>query len=133
MADQHFGSCARLCEAEKAVAPLLKLLDAPENDLAEDHLLMLERITSLVLEREYKAANQAYIELTVGKGTWHNSMKVCITGCAKQPRGGMHTVKKGTSFLDTEGAKEYMFCLKRLVALSQLIRPNDDISKHSIR
>ncbi|CAE8613123.1 unnamed protein product [Polarella glacialis] len=107
------------------------LRKAHKADLSQEAIDKLARISELALEREYSAANQAYIELTVGSGKWHGSLSVKgMTGCAKAPRGGFQVKRDQVSFLETEEAVAYMFCLKRLVAFCQLLRPNTDVSKH---
>jgi len=209
MAHARFGSCEQLAEAERAVAPLLRLLQACSSsfslcesvqvwsvgnnrwmngkvievlavetvvtgsktaadgnqlpagsilvsfssgearkwvaanqtgtllrkaqkvELSKEAIEGLESIALLSSEREYNRANQAYIELTVGHGKWHGDLSISgLTGCNKAPRNGFKVRKDTSNFLDTEEAKVYMFCLKRLVAFSQLIRPNPDVSKH---
>lgn len=108
------------------------LRKARSTELSKDTLEKLEKISALAAEREYQAANEVYVELTVGHGKWHGDLSVKgMTGCAKAPRNGFMVKKDVAGFLDSEAAKDYMFCLKRLVALAQLIRPNTDLSKHA--
>lgn len=121
-------------DARKWVAPdqtTSLLRKAPQVELNKDSVEKLERISVLAMDREYHAANQAYIELTVGHGRWHEDLSVKgLTGCNKAPRGGFKVKKDQSNFLDTEEAKDYMFCMKRLVTFQQLTRPNPDLSKH---
>mmetsp|Transcript_89697 Transcript_89697/g.280734 ORF Transcript_89697/g.280734 Transcript_89697/m.280734 type:complete len:634 (-) Transcript_89697:190-2091(-) len=99
--------------------------------LAKQAIEKLESIATLSTEREYHAANQAYIELTLGHGRWHGDLSISgLTGSNKAPRNGFKVKRDQSNFLDTEEAKVYMFCLKRLVSFLQLIRPNSDVSKH---
>jgi len=108
-----------------------ELRKARQVKLSKETIDKLEQIATLATDREYCSANQAYIELTVGHGKWHEDLSVKgLTGCNKAPRGGFKVKKDLSSFLDTEEAKDYMFCLKRLMAFLQLIRPNSDVSKH---
>jgi len=108
------------------------LLRKPDKvELGKEAIEKLERIAALSTEREYHAANQAYIGLTLGHGRWHGDLSISgLTGCNKAPRNGFKVKRDQNSFLDTEEAMVYMFCLKRLVNFLQLIRPNTDVSKH---
>lgn len=100
-------------------------------ELAQEAINKLDRMVVLAAARDYHAANQTYIELTVGHGRWHEDLSVKgLTGCNKAPRGGFKVKKDQQSFLETEEAKEYMFCMKRLLAFLQLVCPNEDVSKH---
>jgi len=85
----------------------------------------LEQIAVLSASRDYHAADQAYIELTVGHGRWHENLSFAgMTGCNKAPRNGFTVNRDQSNVLDTEEAKECIFCVKRLLALLQLIRPS---------
>eukprot|EP00931_Biecheleriopsis_adriatica_P090727 TRINITY_DN64661_c0_g1_i1.p1 TRINITY_DN64661_c0_g1~~TRINITY_DN64661_c0_g1_i1.p1 ORF type:complete len:347 (-),score=53.68 TRINITY_DN64661_c0_g1_i1:2-1042(-) len=118
----------------KWVTPLqlkLQLRKAQKVDVSRENIDKLARIAELATEREYHAASQTYLELTVGHGKWHGDLSVKgMTGCAKAPRNGFKVKKDSADFLGTEEAKEYTMWIKRLVAFSQLVQPKSDVSKN---
>lgn len=92
--------------------------------LSPSALEKIEQIAQLSLERRYDAANQAYMDLTLGHGRWHGEVNITgMTGCAKAPRNGLAVRSDRTNILDTDEAKGYVFGLKRLVALLEAMKP----------
>mmetsp|Transcript_416 Transcript_416/g.1419 ORF Transcript_416/g.1419 Transcript_416/m.1419 type:complete len:347 (+) Transcript_416:109-1149(+) len=98
------------------------LRKAPAVELRPEELELLERIAVETSKGKYAAANQAYMELSIGHGKWHESLSVGGTGSNKAPRGGCKVHKDRVGFLDTEEAKAYMFCVKRLIAFMELTK-----------
>jgi len=107
------------------------LRKAAEVKISRDDLDKIVRIAELCAEREYHAASQVYLELTVGHGRWHGDLSVKgITGCAKAPRNGFRVKKDSNGLLESTDGMQYMPCLKRLMAFCQVVHPNADVSKH---
>lgn len=102
-----------------------------EVKISRDDPDKIVRIAELCAEREYHAASQVYLELTVGHGRWHGDLSVKgITGCAKAPRNGFRVKKDSNVLLESTDGMQYMPCLKRLMAFCQFAHPNADVSKH---
>jgi len=123
-----FRSADALRQAQEALAPLLLQLRA--GTVEASVLSRLGEMVALAAEREYAAANQVYMELTVGNKKWQN----VVAGAQ-----GLHN--KGASIkliaqsklnvFDTDpAAQKYIIALRRLIQFLQYKRPNEDVSKH---
>lgn len=133
-ADAYFGASSRLCEAEKASVPLFKALD--DRSLDNATVLKLERIATLALNREYCAANQAYLDLTLGNVRWHTMGALHsqdVTCGKKKAISAAREKHVGESVLNGAVGKDGIFLVKRLVSLSQLLCPSADVSKQFAR
>lgn len=117
-----------LKETEDMMAPLIQQL---EQDAVDAEVMKyLERMVTNAAEREYKDAMNAYVELTVGKKKWNNAV---MFGEAKHNKGfNARRVKRdeANKFDSDETVQKYVQGLRRLLIFSQLVRPNEDVSKH---
>ncbi|CAE7035220.1 SLU7 [Symbiodinium natans] len=87
------------------------LRKAAQVKVLREDLDKIARIAALCADREYHAASQAYLELTVGHGRWHEDLSVKgITGCAKAPRNGFKVKKDSDGLLESVEGMQYMLC-----------------------
>mmetsp|Transcript_50326 Transcript_50326/g.133078 ORF Transcript_50326/g.133078 Transcript_50326/m.133078 type:complete len:286 (-) Transcript_50326:59-916(-) len=113
---------------EEMLAPLVKLLE--KGEVAETIMPSLEKMATFAADRDYKAALGPYMELTVGKKKWNNAV---FFGEAKHNKGfNARRVKRdeANAFDESEVVQKYVQGLRRIMNYAQLIRPNDDVSKH---
>jgi len=96
-------------------------------------LEQLERMAVCGAEREYKEAHAAYMKLTLGNKTWnltHTSFVSANSGS------GAREYRRNRDSLNTYDmdpvAQRYMQRMRKLVQLSQCLRPNDDHSKNVV-
>lgn len=123
---QTYRSEASLKQTEDALAPLVAQLEHGEVD--EDVQRKLFDMSSACALRDYKATNQQYIELTLGKKKWHNAY---FGGEAKHNK-GFHARRVSRSELNSFDSdptvQAYVQALRRIMVFAQWVRPNEDSS-----
>lgn len=133
---------AALKQSTQSVKSLRKLLKA--QTLGPDVLQKVEQICLGLVSREYAEANQAYMNLAIGNRAWHlevpTLMESGMTGCTGIERGRLfkqaRTAQRlnaaaGQSVMDDDEVRSHIVALRRLLAVSQVIRPNSDPSKNA--
>eukprot|EP00933_Yihiella_yeosuensis_P071676 TRINITY_DN7990_c0_g2_i1.p1 TRINITY_DN7990_c0_g2~~TRINITY_DN7990_c0_g2_i1.p1 ORF type:complete len:424 (-),score=105.70 TRINITY_DN7990_c0_g2_i1:111-1292(-) len=94
---------------------------------------MTERFEQMALcafQRDYAAANQHYVKLTIGSKKWHQPYH---GGEGKMNVGfKVHKVQASAlqKFDSDETVNNYVRAFRRALLFCQYLRPNDDISKH---
>lgn len=125
-----FEDAQALQEAEAALAPLVRQLE--KNALDPTVLQQLDRMVSLAAEREYADAGKAYMDMVLGNKKWNNTLA---------SYGGTGGTNKGARIYITKQdvpneydlnpvAQKYIQCIRKLVYVTQCVRPNSDSSKH---
>merc|ERR1719379_49550 len=104
---------------------------------AEGEVEKLQRVCSAMLDRDYAAANKAYIDLTLGSKTWQSSVPQLVDGNRDGPSVVARVSErlnkeqeKNLSLLDDPAMKDSLPYLKRLMTSMQCLRPNADVSRH---
>mmetsp|Transcript_11135 Transcript_11135/g.29615 ORF Transcript_11135/g.29615 Transcript_11135/m.29615 type:complete len:238 (-) Transcript_11135:89-802(-) len=123
--DPALGQRLKLDEVKLKLRPLLKLLQSPSLSDALDATLLstLEQIVGHASRREYQAANQVYMDCTIGHARWHEGF------AKRQPpmgkvAGRISDLKfDANKTLGDPEAVDYLHSMKRLIALSQLLHP----------
>lgn len=91
----------------------------------------LMRMASAAYRREYTDANEAYMKLTLGNKTWHNTCVVHVSASQMQ---GAREYRRNRDDLNTYDvdpvAQKYMHAMRRLTQFVQCLRPNEDVSKN---
>eukprot|EP00930_Biecheleria_cincta_P098138 TRINITY_DN89823_c0_g1_i1.p1 TRINITY_DN89823_c0_g1~~TRINITY_DN89823_c0_g1_i1.p1 ORF type:complete len:308 (-),score=57.12 TRINITY_DN89823_c0_g1_i1:30-953(-) len=103
--------------------------------------LLFEKVVQLlefVVARDYKAATETFLELSIGHGRWNSEISGLTTSGAptRKARAAQDHMRRQAAAMapmDSPKAKLYLQWLKRLVTLAQLFLPNDDSSKNVIR
>lgn len=96
------------------------------------------RIAIMIGEREYLAASEAFLELSVGHGRWHSDTlagnPVGVGGAptrkARAAQGHMRRQAEALAPLDSMEISRSLTCFKRLITLAQLFCGNTDLSKN---
>jgi len=123
-----YESKASLQQTEEMLSPLIQQLG--KDTVHADVMLHLDKMVTLAADKEYKQANSSYVELTVGRKKWNNAV---FFGEAKHNKGfNARRVKRdeANQFDSDETVQKYVQGLRRILTCSQLIRPNEDLSKH---
>lgn len=126
-------------EAASSVGSLLHFVE--EGMLGKEPLGKLEKMCSHLMAREYMPANQVYMDLAIGNKTWHADVPTLLEGGMSWD-GRKAGVERGKLFkqarvaerlnrerrenetlLDSEDVKGYITSLKRLLTVSQELRP----------
>lgn len=123
-----YESEASLKETQDMLAPLIRQLEQGEVD--DEVMKHLDAMVALAAEREYKEALSHYVEITIGRKKWNNAV---MFGEAKHNKGfNARRVKRDedNKFDSDETVKKYIQAIRRIFNFAQLIRPNEDVSKH---
>jgi len=115
-------------ETQDMLAPLIQQLERGKVDL--EIMGHLDKMVGLAAEREYKEAMTSYVALTIGRKKWNNAV---MFGEAKHNKGfNSRRVKRDedNKFDSDDTVKKYIQALRRIFNFVQLIRPNEDVSKH---
>jgi len=123
-----FVSVDALRQAEASLSPLLRQLR--QGTVNGEILKHLDEMASRAANREYAAANKAYMELTIGNKKWQN---VLAGAQGKHNKGGtVYLMPQSalTAYDSDPVAQKYMQALRRVILFAQYKRPNDDVSKH---
>mmetsp|Transcript_13771 Transcript_13771/g.31203 ORF Transcript_13771/g.31203 Transcript_13771/m.31203 type:complete len:268 (-) Transcript_13771:105-908(-) len=123
-----YESEASLRETQEMLSPLIRQLEKAQVD--SEVMMHLDKMVGLAAEREYKEALGHYVEITIGRKKWNNAV---MFGEAKHNKGfNARRVKRDedNKFDSDETVKKYVQALRRVMNFAQLIRPNDDVSKH---
>jgi len=137
--EKKFATCkleiAQHRQARRDVRPLIKRLRMYR--LEE---LMLEKIHPIIVsadEKEYRAAAEAYLDLSIGKAAWPVGIG-CGGSMLMEDAIGLHdrfnrmdSVKDISFLLNDETARKYVQALKRLMSMAQKFWPPSDPSKMS--
>mmetsp|Transcript_50471 Transcript_50471/g.156149 ORF Transcript_50471/g.156149 Transcript_50471/m.156149 type:complete len:309 (+) Transcript_50471:260-1186(+) len=98
----------------------------------------VERVAALVAARDYPAASETYLEMTIGSARWRTEL-FGLTGDhgaptrkARTAQGHMRRQAAEMSPMDTEEGRLYLLWLKRLLTLAQILRPSDDPSRNVV-
>lgn len=112
-------------------------MKAKDRDAMEDNITRpqctkhLVRICTLAADRDYAEANKVYIHMTGGNKKCHaTSARI---GVFQQNKGAriFKTIQDRPNLYDTDPiAQKYILAVRKLVRLAQILRPNDDVSRH---
>jgi len=119
---------ASLKETQDMLAPLMQQLELGKVDA--EIMKHLDRMVTCAADREYKEAMTSYVEITIGRKKWNNAV---MFGEAKHNKGfNSRRVKRDedNKFDSDETVKKYIQAIRRIFTFAQLIRPNEDVSKH---
>uniref|UniRef100_A0A7S2DRM6 Pre-mRNA-splicing factor 18 n=1 Tax=Alexandrium andersonii TaxID=327968 RepID=A0A7S2DRM6_9DINO len=123
-----YESEASLRETQEMLAPLIREL---EHSKVDDEIMKhLGKMVGFAVDREYKEAMTSYVEITIGRKKWNNAV---MFGEAKHNKGfNARRVKRDedNKFDSDETVKKYIQAIRRIFNFAQLIRPNEDVSKH---
>ncbi|OLP82783.1 Pre-mRNA-splicing factor 18 [Symbiodinium microadriaticum] len=118
---------------------LLKLLQRLRRKAVEKaHLSSLAEFADLAHRREYAQANDVYINITIGKATWHSQLDLGEQrahwgqGCSLRTmqRQVVEKDTKNAALFDTDPVvQRYVHALKRMVTYLQTVQPSTDPSK----
>lgn len=72
--------------------------------------------------RDYTAANDRYIEISIGNAPW--PMGVCMLGITVR-----RNAQRVSHVLNDEMSRKWMQAIKRLLTVSQEMYPNEDVTK----
>lgn len=91
----------------------------------------LTHMAACAEKRLYAEAHTAYMKLTLGNKTWHNT---CVVHISANQMQGAREYRRNRDDLNTYDvdpvAQKYMHAVRKLVQLSQCLRPNEDQSKN---
>jgi len=128
---------ARLVQqSREALLPLLQQLQ--RGAVPQGLLRSLVDFAELAAQRDYLAANDVYVAITIGKALWHSDLDLGQQrahwggGCSLRTmqRQVVEKDHKNASLFDTDPAvQRYVHALKRLVTHMQVVRPAIDPSK----
>lgn len=93
------------------------------------------RVLELIADQDYRAATEAFLALTIGTTRWSSDISGLMAGHAptRKARAAQgHMLRQAAELApkDSEEGKIYLNCLKRLITLAQLLRPNSDVTKN---
>merc|ERR1712187_773832 len=98
-----------------------------------DVLGELERMAALGRNREYLAAQKAYMKLALGNKRWNNT---CVTHVSANSMSGAREYRRNRDDLNTYDvdpvSRRYIQGMKKLVQFTQSIQPNTDQSKNIV-
>eukprot|EP00931_Biecheleriopsis_adriatica_P077173 TRINITY_DN50794_c0_g1_i1.p1 TRINITY_DN50794_c0_g1~~TRINITY_DN50794_c0_g1_i1.p1 ORF type:complete len:611 (+),score=111.86 TRINITY_DN50794_c0_g1_i1:51-1883(+) len=129
--DREQQDVERMTDDTNAGSNVLKLGGTAPAGHAPD-MTMAERLANMAhcaYERDYAAANQHYVKLTLGNKKWHQAYH---GGEGKMNSGfKLHTVSASalSTFDRDSTVNNYIRGFRRLLLLCQLLRPNSDVSK----
>lgn len=100
--------------------------------VAEHSVLgQLAQMATSASQRNYSEANEAYMKLTLGSKTWHNT---CVVHVSANTMQGAREYRRNRDDLNTYDvdpvARKYMHAMRRIMQFAQCVRPNEDVSKH---
>jgi len=115
--DSHKGKVALAThkQTRKYVKALLKLLKFRKT--SEDILKHLEKIVDCVLMRDYRKANETYLELSIGNAPW--PMGVTMVGIHERAGRAKIFSSQVAHVLNDENQRKYIQALKRLLTFAQ--------------
>mmetsp|Transcript_112027 Transcript_112027/g.215722 ORF Transcript_112027/g.215722 Transcript_112027/m.215722 type:complete len:316 (-) Transcript_112027:95-1042(-) len=125
---KSFASPESLQQEKARLAPLLEQLH--HGSVNKEVLEQLNKMVLQAESREYAAASQTYLALTMGKKLWNNGH---ASFTSQQQHGGsvkMMTFDPLTIYDSDPVAQKYLQGLRRLISFTQVVRPNADASKH---
>ncbi|WFD31094.1 hypothetical protein MSPP1_002127 [Malassezia sp. CBS 17886] len=128
--DERHSAQGRLVSATHVqtteyLKPLFKALRRRE--LAPDVLMRMSEIVHYVQRREYRHANDAYLQLSIGNAPW----PIGVTMFGIHERSGQEKIftSNVAHVLNDEVSRKYIQSLKRLMTFAQTHYPPDDLSK----
>mmetsp|Transcript_63552 Transcript_63552/g.143460 ORF Transcript_63552/g.143460 Transcript_63552/m.143460 type:complete len:255 (-) Transcript_63552:48-812(-) len=99
--------------------------------LAKEIVSKLEEVCTCIHEREYTKANKLYVDLTIGSRKWLSDLPVFVHfDMKRQDTDVKWTPDSGKNPLEEAGLQEHILVLRRLLAVSQMVLPNDDPSRN---
>mmetsp|Transcript_35370 Transcript_35370/g.82703 ORF Transcript_35370/g.82703 Transcript_35370/m.82703 type:complete len:467 (+) Transcript_35370:148-1548(+) len=128
-----------------AVAALCQMLE--EQTLGSSQVQKLEQICTHLFNREYVAASQVYLDLSLGSKTWHSDVPTLMEGGmswggkeAGRERGQLYKQARTAQKLnserkasgDDEALKVHLTSLKRLLNVMNSLEPSADPSKNCV-
>jgi hypothetical protein len=120
-----------LKQAEDDLAPLIKQCEGEK--LAGSALLgLLDKMVSCAADREYYRASQVYTQLTLGNKKWNQCLSQ-YGGPANTNKGARMYIVEASEMLDYDKdpvVQRYIHCMKKLIYVTQCVRPNADVGKH---
>jgi len=91
----------------------------------------LDLMASSAAERNYADAHEAYMKLTLGNKTWHNTAVLYVSANTMQ---GAREYRRNRDDLNTYDvdpmAQKYMQAMRKIVHFAQCVQPNTDQSKN---
>jgi len=127
---EAFKNEQSLQEVEAAMVPLMRQLEAAQANPTV--IQQLSKMVSLAADREYAEAGKAYVDMVLGHKKWNNVI-ASYGGTSGTNKGARIYVTKQDDLVEFDKdpvVQKYMQCLRRLVLLTQHVRPNPDTSKH---
>ncbi|WFD27854.1 hypothetical protein MNAN1_002860 [Malassezia nana] len=118
MTDLHVQTATNL-------KPLFKLLRRRSVD--SDVLLHIAEIVHYMQQREYRKANDAYLQLSIGNAPW--PIGITMAGIHERSADEKLYTSKVAHVLNDEVSRKYIQSLKRLMTFAQSHYPPDDLSK----
>jgi len=128
---QDLRGMKALEDTQAGILPLLQQLESNQADPAI--VKQLEKLVSLAADREYSKAGKAYLEMTMGRKKWNNTL-ASYAGTHCQNKGFRIYITKQDDPLkfDTDPAtQKIMQSARRLVNFMEVIRPPADASKRN--
>eukprot|EP00746_Dinoflagellata_sp_MGD_P000403 gnl/MRDRNA2_/MRDRNA2_100724_c0_seq1.p1 gnl/MRDRNA2_/MRDRNA2_100724_c0~~gnl/MRDRNA2_/MRDRNA2_100724_c0_seq1.p1 ORF type:complete len:339 (+),score=86.16 gnl/MRDRNA2_/MRDRNA2_100724_c0_seq1:104-1120(+) len=140
-------------EAQKAVQPLIKLLEKGEKlergerdwktlgakrrairagcegkyQEEKNVTVQLDDMVTNGWKKNYKAAHKVYMDMTLGHKTWNSTFVQHVAACTNK---GCREYRRNRDALNTydvdETAQRYMQFLRKLIHFKQCLDPNDD-------
>lgn len=117
-----FNSKVVLEKTKESLTPLLFQLQ--KNIVPLGLLQRLDNLLSLATDRDYKTCMSRYVDITMGKKTWHQALSQDMM---QQNHGGsICKIIKTSAFVDFDydpAVNAYVLALKRLIQFLQWLRP----------
>ncbi|CAJ1454578.1 unnamed protein product, partial [Effrenium voratum] len=115
-------------QTKKSVKALQKLLK--DQALGSDVLAKVEKVCCGMVLKEYREANQAYLDLAIGNKAWHSEvptlMEGGMDGMTGQERGRIQArtaqrlnASRVKSSMDDEEVRGHVVALRRLLTVAQ--------------
>ncbi|WFC96997.1 hypothetical protein MBRA1_003663 [Malassezia brasiliensis] len=112
-------------QTREYLKPLFKGLR--RRQVAPDVLMRIAEIVHYMQRREYRMANDSYLQLSIGNAPW----PIGVTAVGIHERSGQEKLytTNVAHVLNDEESRKYIQSLKRLMTFAQTKYPPDDISK----
>ncbi|KAJ9097668.1 hypothetical protein QFC21_004705 [Naganishia friedmannii] len=121
---QGKNAAATQAQTAEYLKPLFKQLR--NRALEHDVLRLLAEIIHYMQKREYQAANDAYLRLSIGNAAW----PIGVTMVGIHERSAREKIGQDSvaHVLNDEVSRKYIQSVKRLLTFAQTIRPPSDIA-----
>jgi len=92
-----------------------------------------EEMISMAYERKYVKAHKAYMLMTLGNKTWNNTFVQHVAACTMKGAREYRRNRDNLNSYDLDPvSQKYMHAMRKLIHLTQVLRPSDDQSNNVV-